>query len=291
MTNWILPVASSGMLVFALISLCAASIQRDGRHMVGCIVAVTVAFLLRILGSEDLGDGLSHWLSDSVLGTSQPKPHPSGRSTSPSVPVAKLLLLVCCVLACVLLGFAAKTARKRLSRRRAERRDEQAARAEENARWAGLHADHDAVRDAYGAYRLDVLAFLDRPALDDASVPQTAAFLRALFEAEDARRGADLTAYRTAVVNLRVAWKAADAHARGVGTGIFGRSDRAAIAQARRLLIRARDAAGGPHEQHTAAVKACKLLAGVIDLPQEAVQALETRHRLSLTKPDPSSAS
>ncbi|MFG2195951.1 DUF2786 domain-containing protein [Streptomyces sp. NPDC048639] len=145
-----------------------------------------------------------------------------------------------------------------------------------------IEAEHDAVREAYGSYVIDALAVLDRPALDDVTVPRTADFLRAMDAAEDARRGGDLDAYRAAVSTLKLAWRAADEHARRTGTGHLSPRESGAVTKARALLERAVDGGGGEHERRAAYAKARELLDGVLVLPRQAVARLETEHRLSL---------
>lgn len=68
-----------------------------------------------------------------------------------------------------------------------------------------IEAEHDEVRDAYAACLCDVLAILDRPALDDVTVPQTAAHLHAMDTAADAHRGSDLDAYPQTITALKTA--------------------------------------------------------------------------------------
>ncbi|MCY0961465.1 hypothetical protein [Streptomyces sp. H27-H5] len=155
--------------------------------------------------------------------------------------------------------------------------------AAELARRQAIKADHDEVREAYGKYAADVLAFLDRPALADVTVPRTVAFLHAMDAAADARRGADLDAYRRAVSTLKTAWQAADEHARKAGVHHLPESERAAIAKARALLEIALDGRGAEHERQAAYAKARTLLDGVVTIPRQAAAELEPLHRLTLT--------
>ncbi|MET8676091.1 hypothetical protein ABZW18_00405 [Streptomyces sp. NPDC004647] len=150
------------------------------------------------------------------------------------------------------------------------------------ARWDALEVGHDAVRAAYGGYLADVLEWLDRPALEDVSVPQTAALLHALDGADDAQRGDDVDAYCQAVAALKTAWKAADAHARKTGTRHLPAAERKAIDQARKLLATALDTGGASDERRAAYAKARRLLEGVLTIPPQASEALDSRHRLSL---------
>jgi hypothetical protein len=178
-----------------------------------------------------------------------------------------------------LAAVAAPVRRRR--RRKAAQREWAAA---DLSRRRAIEADHNAVREAYGQYVSDVLAFLDRPTLDNVTVPTTARFHHAMDAAEDARRGEDLTAYREAVSILKTAWRAADEHARKAGVRHLPKQERAAISKARALLERALDGAGGEHERHAAYVKARRLLDGILVIPRQAAAELESRHRLTLTK-------
>lgn len=155
-------------------------------------------------------------------------------------------------------------------------------------RWQALERDHDAVATAYGEYLTDVLAWLDRPTLNDAGVSETAALLHALDAAEDARRGGDVDRYQETVASLRTAWKAADDRARTVGLGDLPPAERRTVEQARKLLATALDtASGSEHERRSAYAKARSLLDGVLVVPPKAIEALETTHRLALTLKTP----
>lgn len=169
---------------------------------------------------------------------------------------------------------------RRRARKAARRRTAAAAQTRRHA----IEAEHDEVRDAYAAYICDVLAVLDRPALDDVTVPQTAALLHAMDDAADARRGSDLDTYRTAVSALKTAWRAADAHARKTGVRDLPASERSAIAKARRLFEKALDERGSQHERQAAHAKARDLLDGVLTLPRQAVAAVEHHTRPALAK-------
>ncbi|MFF4392969.1 hypothetical protein ACFY0G_40545 [Streptomyces sp. NPDC001552] len=217
-------------------------------------------------------------ITDFVLGTDTPQPAPSEDPVNDGTPFPAWVLWAG-------LGLAVTAAAAELSNRRRQRtaaRRERAA--AQLARRQAIETDHDEITQAYGEYVCDVLAFLDRPALDDVTVPQTAAFLHAMDAADDARRGSDLAAYRAAVSALKTAWRAGDEHARKTGTHHVPSPERAAVAKARGLLEIALDGGGGEHERQAAYVKARELLDGVLTIPRQAAAQLETRHRLTLTK-------
>ncbi|EST17943.1 hypothetical protein [Streptomyces niveus] len=171
-----------------------------------------------------------------------------------------------------------------IQRRRTRKAAQRAADTAAQERRRAIEAEHDEVLDAHAAYLCDVLAVLDRPALDDVTVPQTAALLHALDTAADARRGGDLNLYRPAVSQLKTAWRAADEHARKTGLRHLPRQERATVTRARGLLEIALDGNGGEHERRAAYAKARELLDGVLTLPRQAVAAVETRTRPALVK-------
>ncbi|MET8703650.1 hypothetical protein ABZW10_33085 [Kitasatospora sp. NPDC004723] len=156
----------------------------------------------------------------------------------------------------------------------------------DRARWDAITAEHDQVREEYGLYVADPFAVLDRPALADVTVPQTIALLHALDAAADAARGTDPAAYREAVTSLKLAWAAADGHARKLGVEHLPKQERATVGRARALLTTALDGGGNEHERRAAYEQARKLLDGVIVLPRQATAELESRQRLSLAKPE-----
>lgn len=187
----------------------------------------------------------------------------------------------------VALGLAATvgvvdTVARCLVRRRRRRADSRRRAAIDLARRQALETDHDTVREAYGTYAADVLQFLDRPALADVTDPRTVAFLHAMDAAADARRGSDLDTYRQAVSSLKIAWQAADEHARKSGTHHLPKSEQTAIARARALLRLALNGRSSDHERQAAYVKARALLDGVVTIPRQAAAQLEARHRLTL---------
>ncbi|MFI9005491.1 hypothetical protein [Streptomyces sp. NPDC053541] len=239
-----------------------------------------VSAALRALGLGLLGvgvlsnlDTLGGWIIGPA-GESTPVRHVEAPSVLPwlllGVPAA--LAAVFAVLGLVRLG------KRRQGKRRTVREADAAAQARRHA----IESDHDEVTDAYGAYLCDILAVLDRPALDDVTVPQTAALLHALDAADDARRGVDLDTYRQAVSNLKTAWRTADEHARKTGTAHLPASDRAAVSKARALFEKALDDRGSEYERQAAHAKARALLGAVLTIPRQAAAAVEHQTRPAL---------
>ncbi|MFD7232101.1 hypothetical protein [Streptomyces sp. NPDC059881] len=225
-------------------------------------------------------DELTGWLGDTGGHPSEPAGAEHQASNEPSLWLPLALgaggLAVC---------FGLYGLWNLLQRRRGRRVAQRAADAALQTRRHAIEVEHDEVRDAYAAYLCDVLAVLDRPALDDVTVPRTAALLHAVDTAADARQGSDLDAYRQAVSALKTAWRAADGHARRTGARYLPAEDRVAIAKARRLFEKALDERGSQHERMAAYGKARALLDGVLTVPRQAVAAV--KHQ---TRPAPADA-
>ncbi|MFJ2864929.1 hypothetical protein [Kitasatospora sp. NPDC087314] len=151
---------------------------------------------------------------------------------------------------------------------------------------------HDLVLEQYGAFTSDILAVLERPLLTDTSVRETADLVHALAAASDARTaGSDGAAeYGRAVTALEIAWQVADRHARKVGTGRLPEGERAAVAQAQRLLRTALGEGASDAERQTAYRRAVGFLEGIVAIPREATAAIEggARHHMLLKSyPEP----
>ncbi|MFJ6616198.1 hypothetical protein ACIQOW_01275 [Kitasatospora sp. NPDC091335] len=141
---------------------------------------------------------------------------------------------------------------------------------------------HDAVLEQYGEFTGDILAVLERPLLADVAVRETADLVHALAGAADARSvaGSDgAAAYGRAVTALEIAWQVADRHARRVGTAQMPERERAAVAQAQRLLRTVLGDGASDAERQTAYRRAVRLLDGIVVVPREATAAIEGRAR------------
>ncbi|MET8605699.1 hypothetical protein ABZV92_19370 [Streptomyces rubiginosohelvolus] len=203
----------------------------------------------------------------------KPSPVPTAEPGGTDIPWTPLLVALAGIIALVLLGGIAATLRARHRRRTLERQ-----------RLAELETRHDRVRDAYAAFTTDILAVLDRPALNDVSTPETERLILALDAARDARTAANTTDYAARIIALEIAWKAADQHARKAGINYLAPAERRAVQQARHLLTTALDDGGNTHERHAAYRKAIKLIGTIITVPHEAVAAVEAAWRRALPK-------
>ncbi|MFJ1662344.1 hypothetical protein [Streptomyces anthocyanicus] len=203
----------------------------------------------------------------------KPSPGPTAEPSGPDVPWTPLLAGLGGIIALALLAGIAAGLRARHRRRMLERQ-----------RRAELEARHDRVRDAYAAFTTDILAVLDRPALNDVGTPETERLILALDAARDARTAPNTTDYAARVIALEIAWKAADQHARKAGINYLAPAERRAVQQARHLLTTALDDAGNTHERHAAYLKAINLIGTIITVPHEAVAAVEAATRRALPK-------
>ncbi|WP_217223152.1 hypothetical protein [Streptomyces anulatus] len=203
----------------------------------------------------------------------EPSPGPHAEPTGTDIEWMPLLAGLGGVIALALLGGIAAVLRAQRRRRTAE-----------HQRRTELEARHDSVRDAYADFTADILAVLDRPALNDVSTPQTERLVLALDAARDARTAPGTADYSARVIALEIAWKAADQHARKAGIKHLAPAERRAVEQARHLLTTALDDAGNVHERHAAYRKAIKLMGTIIDIPHEAVAAVEAATRRALLR-------
>ncbi|MFI9206320.1 hypothetical protein [Streptomyces sp. NPDC053048] len=83
---------------------------------------------------------------------------------------------------------------------------------------------------------------------------------------------------------IRIAWKAADEHARRAGVEHLPAAEQKAILQARKLLESALHDGGTEHERRLAYQHAMRLIDGAVSVPRKATGALEYISRPSLSK-------
>lgn len=273
MIEWIVSIGSIVLVGATVGGVLTSAVRMEWGAAIGRFVAGVLAFAV-LSNYQELQGWFEHVLAD---GGTPPEPADSQPQDGDGLGLWQTLILGAGAL-CAAAGFYGLG--KLVQRVRGRREDAAAAQTRRHA----IEAEHDEVRDAYAAYLCDVLAVLDRPALDDVTVPQTAALLHAMDAAADARRGSDLGAYRQAVSTLKTAWRTADEHARKTGVRDLPAQERSAIAKARRLFEKALDERGSEHERQAAHAKARALLDGVLTLPRQAVAAVEHHIRPALTK-------
>jgi hypothetical protein len=159
------------------------------------------------------------------------------------------------------------------------------------AEWiATLSARFDAVREEYGGYQSDLLAVLDRPALADSSVPQTAAFITAYGVAQDTERvvrrtrsAQTVATFEAAVRNLETAWRIAREYAARAGTDAIPASERSKVTRAVDALRLALADGGNPAERQAGYRLAIRLIEQVVNVPWCAIAAVESDQRLART--------
>lgn len=150
-----------------------------------------------------------------------------------------------------------------------------------DARW-------HAVLGAYGAFLCDIVAIASMPLLSDPTCPSTDRFRTALVAAEDAhaqahRDPARLLAFLEAVEQLERTWREAKSYAHRKGYSTFEDPERDAVRRAQHLLDIALDGGAFGPERREAMRKAIELLRTVVEVPTQAVSAIDHRvQRLEL---------
>ncbi len=278
MVDWVTRIATMVVGFGTVFGVMAGAVRRE----YGQAVARLLAGVLALVVLSNFGS-LSDWFEGALGGGPPPKPAADSPKSGDDL-FGSVWFPVAVAAGGIAVSFGGFGLWLVIQRRRARKAARRAADTAAQERRRAIEAEHDEVLDAHAAYLCDVLAVLDRPALDDVTVPQTAALLHALDTAADARRGDDLNLYRPAVSQLKTAWRAADEHARKTGLRHLPRQERATVTRARGLLEIALDGNGGEHERRAAYAKARELLDGVLTLPRQAVAAVETRTRPALAK-------
>ncbi|TDU67875.1 hypothetical protein [Streptomyces sp. KS 21] len=74
-----------------------------------------------------------------------------------------------------------------------------------------IQQDHDRIKDEYGQLCIDLFRAAELAILDDLTVPEAAALIQALAEANDAAETTDYPTYEKAVLRLAKAWRRAQA--------------------------------------------------------------------------------
>ncbi|MEW1760424.1 hypothetical protein AB0393_28420 [Streptomyces cyaneofuscatus] len=257
--------------------------------MVGTMVLLTFVFnpglpmqlagKLRAVVLKDLGDDSGPPAHDETAPAA-----PADADGLPWETIATVLAVIGAVIVLLLVaGGIAALLRGRRDRARATARSK----SESLRRRAELEQRHDAVREAYGDFEMNLLDNLHRLALADVNVPQTARLIDALDAARDARISTApeaLDAYRKAVTALEVAFKSADHYARTTGANYLPPAERRNIEQAQAALAVALDERGYAPQRQLALRRALTLIESVIPVPQEAIAALETATRPALAK-------
>lgn len=179
-----------------------------------------------------------------------------------------------------------------VSRKRAADGERAECEAKATAAWDSAVGRLDKLRDLWLSANQDIDQVLTYPVLTDVAEQQTAAFVEALGKATDLQslthdRDIDsVLTFSAAVQQAETAWQVAARNARQVRLSRFTITERRSIEKAQRLLAQALDTAASPQERRTYYERARDLLGDLIDLPSEAVQALESTVDLALPTPE-----
>lgn len=154
-----------------------------------------------------------------------------------------------------------------------------------------LLAAHDDINRRWLDYELDVARIIAFPTMSDGREPLTAAFLRAKKVAdglrpESARVRPDvetMNEYRDAVHDYEVAFEIAEQDARRRRDTDFGPAERKRLATAQQLLSVAVDTAATAAERQVAYRRVRQEIDGLIALPEEAIEVLESKVSAALT--------
>ncbi|WP_370132582.1 hypothetical protein [Streptacidiphilus sp. EB103A] len=268
------------LCLLALLALSNALVLRDRSRLVNAVMAGVMGMLMFTGQLQVLALWFARTVDNVFTSTPQPAPAPKPpeqHSSTPGLPWHDLMWPAVTIGGVAVLATVTATAFG-VVRGRSERRAAQA------ERWLLLTQEHDRIREEYGTYLADPLAYLDRPTLGDTSVPETVAFLHALDAAQDARRSRDdLAGYRIAISVLKTASRTADETARRVGLNHLPQRERSVVRQARKILAQALNSGATEQERRSAYAKACKMLEGIVVLPREARAALESASRPGLS--------
>ncbi|WP_127452869.1 hypothetical protein [Streptomyces sp. B29(2018)] len=291
--SWLLSVIGTGMCMFLAAQVLRFLIAQDWPRMCSALVACLI--VTTMVWSPALPLELAAKIRTSLR--EDPDANESPQHDAPTSgdgpghtggPPWDTLATVLGIAAAVLALLLAVVALAAGLRRRRERNRRQARRADELARRrADLGARHDAIRDAYGDFEMNLLDNLHRLALADVNVTQTARLIDALNAARDARIDTApdaLDTYRKSVTALELAWKSADHHARTAGASYLPPAERRNIEQAQAALAVALDERGYAPQRQLALRRALTLIESVIPVPREAIAALEASTRPALAK-------
>lgn len=151
-------------------------------------------------------------------------------------------------------------------------------------RLEAIQQAHNRVLARWRVYELDIAAMIDYPSMSDVRVPETAAMVRAMRAAEDARHDDSFESYRAAVRHFETAFDAAEHEARARAVSTLPEDDRVRLDKAKQLLAVAEDSAATEHERQTAYKRLRHVLDGLILIPPRALAELESKVMPQLTK-------
>lgn len=214
-----------------------------------------------------------------------PAAHPS--TGGGQIDLGSLLLVVGIILgsgiASIVLGAVCVVGATRLRARRAARHANEVG-------WAELRSRKDQLMVEWSKYETDVALMIDYPVMTDYNDPVVHKVVKAMLKIRKAEtmhpgnrttppEGSDLM---EAVDEFELAFRAAEKHARRLGAVRLSPKDQRRLSTARQALNIILDG-HSPRSEVDAAYKSLRSnLQGIIDLPQQAIAALESRNQLAL---------
>lgn len=314
MLTSIMPIIGAIVVVIGLITLTSKLLRpyNGGSYAPGIMLALMGAGMIFTPGllTSLLNDG--EQTASSSAEPTTPAPTPTRAATDPSTPSPSpsqasapavqglsfdlwWLVLIPIGLATVVLVYAiVKRIRKDILAARSAKAEMVQARARATARWATVLERHAAARELYLKAETDWDMLFSMPALQDVSVPQTAALNAAYLVAENALseqpeqlsedQDLESLAYPRAVTALEIAWGAAYAHAKRVGQSGLSHEERALIKKIKRVMALAENGAATPSERALAYGRVRSMVAqlSTVVLPMKALAEIESHERLMI---------
>ena len=182
----------------------------------------------------------------------------------------------------------------------AERREQEAIEEERRQAlliWKGFTDRHSTLKEKALEIETDWDMLFSYPALVDASVPQTAAFHRALRDLDSASSiapsGLNLSMeisslpYPKLVAEADEAWNHAWSFAKRTGLKLIPRAERKKLDQIEKLLRLARNSGGSEHERSVAYARISKLVGELqfVKIPESAMRSIEGEQRRMIEAP------
>lgn len=195
------------------------------------------------------------------------------------------------------LGGGAGVVTHQVRKGNASRKVTREAEAHLRTRWRASQERHKLLEAEYGAYLLDLQEIFKRPALSDATIPETSRFIEdyaslGVSTGEPSTIPAEVDIYEQKVSQAWEAWRVASAKATKLGLGSFTSEERKKVERASQLLKMAMDAGASEFERAQAYLQVQKLVDGLILVPEITRLQIEAKVRpqLPMLKSDDPSA-
>lgn len=196
--------------------------------------------------------------------------------------LSKLLIPLGTVGAAAVALFAAKSASSQKSKRAARKAEAQKEKGTILKRFEYSRTLHSEVANKYSSYLFDLMENLKLPALKDPSIAATADFIEQFTlmgtppdSPEELRFS--LSDYEQQAAKLSRLWEAAYLNASRMGLSALAPEHQKKLVRAQDLLRMALDPASSEFERSSAYQQVRKLMEGLLDIPEAAYAAIETR--------------